>query len=314
MKVVTFDFIQKMNIDLVTCYQWVEEMIIEKKQALLPPKISLSSKEGSFINTMPCILNNKYAGVKVVDRYPDRNPSLDSKLLLIDNYTGEFLALMDANWITAMRTGAVAAHSIIHFAKTDFSNIGIIGLGNTARATLLILAAIMPDKNLKIKLLKYKEQEDLFCERFKEYKNLKFEYVDTYAEVIKGTDVVLSCVTYFEGDICADDCFDEGVLVVPVHTRGFTNCDLFFDKVFVDDYNHVCHFKNYEKFKSVSEVCDVMNGLREGRTNDKERILAYNIGLSIHDVNYAAHIYQMILDDAKLSELNMGEPEEKFWV
>ena len=27
--------------------------------------------------------------------------------------------------------------------------------------------------------------------------------------------------------------------VIPVHTRGFQNCDLFFDKVFADDTDHV---------------------------------------------------------------------------
>ena len=35
--------------------------------------------------------------------------------------------------------------------------------------------------------------------------------------------------------------------MVPVHTRGFSNCDLFFDKVFADDYGHVKHFKYFDK-------------------------------------------------------------------
>jgi ornithine cyclodeaminase/alanine dehydrogenase len=34
-----------------------------------------------------------------------------------------------------MRTGTVAVHSVKLFAKSDFSDIGLIGLGNTARAT-----------------------------------------------------------------------------------------------------------------------------------------------------------------------------------
>lgn len=55
-------------------------MIRNKKTTILPPKISLSSKDGMFMNTMPCILNDDWGGVKVVNRYPDRKPSLDSKL------------------------------------------------------------------------------------------------------------------------------------------------------------------------------------------------------------------------------------------
>lgn len=247
-------------------------------------------------------------------RYPRRNPSLDSKLLLFDSECGDFLALMDANWITAMRTGAVAAHSILLLAKKDFGEIGIVGLGNTARATLLVLAAMIPDREMHIKLLCYKGQEKLFAERFAEYPNLHFSYVEDYSKLIKGSDVVISCVTCFHEDICTDDCFDEGVLVVPVHTRGFTNCDLVFDKVFADDYGHVKHFKNFEKFKYFSEVCDVVNGNAAGRENDRERILAYNIGLSIHDIYFAMHIYQMLKEKDSLVDIDLGEPTDKFWI
>lgn len=101
---------------------------------------------------------------------------------------GEFLALMDGTWITAMRTGAVAAHSIMLFAKKGFTSIGMMGLGNTTRATLAVLAEMLPDKNFNIKLLKYKEQEKSFVKRFNNYKNLHFFYVNTVEEMVKGLD------------------------------------------------------------------------------------------------------------------------------
>ncbi len=319
MKLITFEDIQKLNIDPMLCFEWVSEMIKNKKSSNLPAKISLHPFEGAFCNIMPCMIPNLststlLGGVKIVNRYPNRIPSLDSKLLLVDMNSGDFLALMDANWITAMRTGAVAAHSIKLFAKKQFENIAIIGLGNTARATLLCLTSAFPEKHFTIKLLKYKEQEKLFFERFKKYSNLRFEYIDNYSSLAIGSDVIISCATYFENDICPDEYFDEGVLVIPIHTRGFTNCDLFFNKVYADDYGHVCHFKNFNKFKSFAEVCDVVNYNAIGRENNRERILIYNIGLAIHDINFAAHIYQLIKDDDKLLELDMLDPKEKFWI
>ena len=60
--------------------------------------------------------------------------------------------------------------------------------------------------------------------------------------------MVVSCATYFENDIAENGWFKKGVLVIPVHTRGFMNCDLFFDKVFADDTGHVDHFTNFTKF------------------------------------------------------------------
>lgn len=319
MKLIDFEDVRKLNIDPRLCYQWVSEMIQNKGDVLLPPKISLKPAEGVFCNVMPCIISNdelgNTGGIKVVTRYPERKPSLDSKLLLMNADNGEFLALMDANWITAMRTGAVAAHSILLLAKSNFSTIAMVGLGNTARATLLVLASVLSDKDLNIKLLRYKGQEISFVERFKDFANLHFEFVETNEELVKNSDVVVSCVTYATRDFCSDDCYDEGVLVVPVHTLGFTNCDLFFDKVFADDYGHVHHFKNFDRFRFFAEVSDVMNDRAVGRENDKERILAYNIGLSMHDINYAKRIYQMMMDQGtELKDIEMKEPSEKFWI
>ncbi len=321
MKIITFDDVSKLNISPSECFEWVSEMILRKGDTLLPPKTHMNMPGNIFCNVMPGMISGDGAsdlGVKVVTRYPDRRPSLDSKILLLNADSGEFLALMDGNWITAMRTGAVAAHSIMHLAKTDFSKIGMIGLGNTARATLLVLAAAASGRKLDIKLLKYKDQAELFIERFSGYDDLHFSVVDDVRDVVKGSDVVISCATYFEDDICTDDCFDEGVLVVPVHTRGFTNCDLFFDKVFADDTGHVDHFKNFSKFRYYAEVSDVVNGRSPGRENDSERILAYNIGLSIHDVNYAAHIYRMMKEKPEvfdaLGDADMHDPVDKFWI
>lgn len=318
MKIITFDDIKNLNINPKVCFQWVDDMIVNKNNTILPAKISMKPAEGVFCNVMPSILGNgdKYysGGVKIVNRYPERKPSLDSKLILLDIENGDFLALMDANWITAMRTGAVAAHSIMLLAKRDFQEIGMLGLGNTARATLLVLVSMLPDREFNIKLLKHKGQEILFAERFAQYDNLHFTYVDDSDTLVRKSDVIVSAATYLPNDLCSDDCFEEGVLVVPIHTLGFTNCDLFFDKIYADDYGHVHHFKNFDKFKYFAEVSDVVNGKSVGRENEKERILAYNIGVSMHDINFATHIYELIKDNPKLINIDMNEPTEKFWL
>ena len=321
MKIIGFDDIKALNVSPTECYQWASDMIVQKQDMILPPKTHMNMPGNVFCNVMPCLVtkleNINWGGVKVVTRYPKRKPSLDSKILLFNADSGEFLALMDGNWITAMRTGAVAAHSVIHFAKSGWNTIGMIGLGNVARTSMLMLAS-MENREINIKLLRYKDQAEDFQNRFKNYNNLHFSIVNTIKECIEGSDVIISCATYFRDDIALNTWFDEGVLVVPVHTRGFTNCDLFFDKVFADDTGHVDHFRNFDKFHYFAEVSDVINGKSVGRENDNERILAYNIGVSIHDINYAARIYQIFREKPEvfdsLTEVNMHDPTEKFWV
>lgn len=314
MKVIGFDDIRKLNISPELCYKWVYEVLMNKDRTILPAKISMkpSGMDGVFLNCMPCVIpDSDCAGVKLVSRYPGRNPSLEGQILLYRLSSGEHIALLDGDWITTMRTGAVAAHSIMQFAVKDFMNIGIIGLGNTARATLKVLLAVCKNRRFNIYLQKYKNQHELFANAFQEYPNIDFIYCDRVETLIESSEVIVSAVTVFEQDICEDKYFQEGCLLLPIHTRGFTNCDLFFDKVFADDENHVKGFKNFQRFKSFSEVAQVLQGEREGRVNDKERILVYNIGISLHDIYFANKIEAMCKD---VQEISLEAPKEKFWL
>lgn len=58
---------------------------------------------------------------------------------------------------------------------------------------------------------------------------------------------------------------------------------------------------------------------KQGCESDGERILAYNNGVSIRDINFVASIYQLMEMEERgtlnsLSEVDMKDPTEKFWV
>ncbi len=314
MKIITHDDIMNLGITPEEAFDWSEYVIRHKNDAILPAKISIKPQdmEGVFCNVMPCYFG-EFGGVKMVTRYPDRAPSLDSQLMLLDTKSGKTVALVDANFITALRTGAVCVHSLLKFAVKDFSVVGMMGLGNVARATMMILAAKVKDRALTVKLLKYKDGHELFAERFKDVgSNITFEFCDTPEELVDGSDVVISAVTYACQNVCEDKYFKPGVVVIPVHTLGFTNCDLFFDKVYADDYGHVKHFKYFDKFKKFAEFSDVFNGKDPGRESNDERILVYNIGIALHDIYYAGQIYKKLSDKAK--EIEFSAPSDKFWI
>lgn len=313
MKIITHQDILNLSITPSEAYDWSEFVIKNKNTAILPPKISIKpdTMEGVFCNVMPCYFGD-FGGVKMVTRYPDRAPSLDSQLMLLDTKTGVTKALIDANFITALRTGAVCVHSLLQFAVKDFSTIGMMGLGNVARATAIILFDKVKDRKLTVKLLKFNDEHQLFADRFKDCENVEFVFCDTAEEVVDGSDVVISAVTYAGQNLCEDKYFKPGVVVIPVHTLGFTNCDLFFDKVFADDYGHVKHFKYFDKFKSFAEVSDVVNGIKAGRENDEERILVYNIGIALHDIYFAGQIYNKMENSA--TEVEFLPPAERFWL
>ncbi|WP_455638539.1 ornithine cyclodeaminase [Parabacteroides sp.] len=312
MKIIDFEVINSLALSPSVCLEWVESALRMKYDCCLPSKISLKIDSDIFFNTMPSFIpaSGRF-GVKVVSRFPKRNPSLQSDILLYDSNSGDTLALMDGSWITAMRTGASAALSIKYLKSSEAKDYAFMGLGNTARATLLCLLSEI-NTPLHIRLLAYKGQEQLFIDRFREYPNLTFSVYDNTEDLISGADVVVSCVTVAHDLFASDACFKPGVLVVPVHTRGFQNCDLFFDKIYADDTGHVSGFKYFNQFNQFDEFANVLSGKNAGRASDEERILVYNIGIALHDIYFASKIYDMVKDS--LPELISNMANEKFWV
>lgn len=298
MKLIKQEEIQNLNITPSQCVEWVREAFCLKYDSQLPPKISLHPQGADFFNTMPCLLPTKYDrfGVKVVSRIAGNKPSLHSNLLLYKASTGELLSFMEADWITQMRTGAVAALAIQTLQSSNTNTYAFVGLGSTAIATMHCLLEILPKgKHIVCKLLKYKNQADRFISFFDSYKNVHFDIVESNEELIENSDVIVSAVTEMPYLFCEkEDLYKKGVLLVPIHTRGFQNCDLFFDHIFADDRGHVSGFKYFNQFKAFNELSEVLLNLVPARKSEEERIIAYNIGLGLHDIFFATKIYERL--------------------
>lgn len=293
MRIVTDKEISDLGISPERCVDWVTESFLMKDRSQLPPKISLHPQGSDFINTMPCILPSEYHtfGCKVVSRIKGTHPALKSKMMLFDTLTGEMTALVDTDWITAMRTGAVAALAINTLRSQSANVYSFIGLGAMGHSTLDCFLATNKDRSLVIRLKRYKDHAEKTMERYSSYRNVEWEISDTIESLVSGSDVVVSCITDADGLLVEDmSLFKPGVLVVPVHTRGFQNCDRVFDKVFADDEGHVKGFKYFNEFRQFGELSDVLSGKIPGRSSDEERILSYNIGLGLHDVLFAHKI------------------------
>lgn len=311
MKIITHEMIANLKINPNIWYEWAETVLKNKYSYIMPAKTSIHFGS-SYFNTMPSILpSENVMGVKVVNRYIGRIPSLDSQLLLYSYSTGENIALMDASLITAMRTAAATVHAIDLLANPDFYEIGVMGFGNIGIACMEVMIAHFVNKPMKIKLFRYKDHAEKIVERFKGNKNIIFEIVNTTKEIICDSDVIISSITYTEGLLGEDSWFKEGCLVIPVHLRGFQNCNLFFDKVYGDDYDQIRNFKYFKKFKYFAEVSEVLSHKKVGRENKKERILCYNVGMSLHDVYVATQIYKYFYNEKEITPLH---PNSRYWL
>ncbi len=121
-----------------------------KGEARMPAKVYLDLPEhdGDF-RAMPSALGGA-AGVKWVNSHAknvERHglPSVMGVYVLSDPETAVPLAILDATWITAVRTGAAAAVASKHLARQGAKSIGFVGCGVQARTMLAAHRAVFAD-------------------------------------------------------------------------------------------------------------------------------------------------------------------------
>lgn len=86
----------------------------------MPPKSRMSQSDGDYYNVMPAMYEkDNLAMLKMIGRHSikrgEHRSTMMGDILLYEADTGILKALMDAEYITTLRTGVVAAHSAMLF-------------------------------------------------------------------------------------------------------------------------------------------------------------------------------------------------------
>jgi ornithine cyclodeaminase/alanine dehydrogenase-like protein (mu-crystallin family) len=115
----------------------------------MPPKIGVHPRDDAFVHAMPAYLSDADAvGLKWVAGYPGNQdlglPYIHGLFLLFDAATGRPLAVMDATWITGVRTAAASMLGIRALADGPVEAIGILGCGRQGSAHLELAAQVFP--------------------------------------------------------------------------------------------------------------------------------------------------------------------------
>lgn len=241
--------IESLEITAEEKYLWVDTALRNKSTYILPTKIRMPLKNTDYFNVMPCALPSEgVLGLKVVTRNENRREhgemNIDGDILLYSYEDFKPLALMDGAYITTIRTAAVAVHSMLNFAPNR-NIIAMVGLGNIGIEIGNILFELRKQEHFTVKLYRYKDHAEKFIEKFKQYNNITFQICNTYEELMSGSDVIFSSVTYIDEDFCKPEIYKSGCTVIPVHLRGFKECDKVFDTIITSDLESIKKFQYY---------------------------------------------------------------------
>lgn len=252
------------------------------------------------------------SGVKVVgDFHPNYRLGLPSELALLtlyDAWTGVPRAIVDATWITEVRTGAMTAVGAKHLARPDSRVLGHVGARGTAYANVVMLDALLDLDEIRV-TSRRPESREAFAERLRAELETPVVVTESVAETFDGADVCVEATRLTERTpLVTPDLVAPGSLLVPYGTVSALAPDLLdvVDKVVVDDWREA----RSGRFGALrphldaglvteetlhAEIGQVATGERPGRESDDERILFWHRGLSVLDVA----VGQLVLDRAE---------------
>ena len=120
-------------------------------------------------------------------------PQINGLVTLLDSSTGLPAAILDGNWITAVRTAGLSATAAKHMANPDSATVGFVGTGVQARSHLQAFADMFPLKHIKLFGRGQPNKDKL--SQLAQALGLSVEESSSGQEAIEGVDLIVTSIT-----------------------------------------------------------------------------------------------------------------------
>ena len=264
------------------------------------PKASILPGDGRYMmatlaaSDTPGIIAVK--SVIVSPRNPDRGmPGINGAIMLLDSETGALLAVMDANWVTAVRTCGLSAVVAKRLANPRSSSVAFVGCGVQAHSHLNAFAELFPLTEIRAFGRGAANVEKL-CAAARD-RGLEATASTSAREALEGADLIVTSITlsYDVEPFLDARWLKPGVfaamtdLALPWVPESMTA----FDTVIIDDTEQEAAMDKtmVDRVLVQGDMTDLATGaVTAGFAADKRAAFVFR-GLAIGDFALAAHAY-----------------------
>jgi len=166
------------------------------QKAVVPQRIHISSQEYEGTTLFKPAKVDGSLGLKVVSVRPhnaQKNlPTVPGYIFLVDDETGSAVALMDATYLTALRTAAGSALATDYLARKDASVLTVFGAGLQAQAHIDAILQVRPIATVWI-WNRTKENAVVLSEKLKtKYTEVNFKIAEDTRECVEVADIIVA--------------------------------------------------------------------------------------------------------------------------
>ena len=297
------------------CISAVETAFGELAQgrAIMPQRavIRVAEHNGVFL-AMPAYIGGDLGtlGLKMVTVYPDnpgqkKLPTIFGTMLLCDETTGQAVAIMDAGYLTAVRTGAASGVATRHLARRDARTCVVFGAGVQAREQLKAMALVRDLQRVTV-LDVVAEARDRFCRDMSAELDLAVEATEDAEGAVREADIVVTASSSHT-PVFAGAWLKPGAHVNNIGSHSPDARELDTETVvrakFVADLKEANLAEAGDILIPIKEgavtedhifasLGEIVAGQKPGRENDEEITVFKSCGLAVQDVSSAMAVYR----------------------
>jgi alanine dehydrogenase len=267
-------------------------------QASVPPRTAARAPAG-LLGAMPGWVADHGFALKAVSVFPNNGerglPTHQGVIALFDEQEGSLLSVMDAEHLTAMRTGGGAAVSVRLLARPDVKTLAILGAGVQGHSHLATVPLTRDFTTIRISSRDRDRAAALAAT------DPRCVVIPGFEEATRGADVVCCCTDARE-PITRHEWFDSGAHVTSVGGTFGPELDadtIRLGRVFVEWKGAAenpppagAHELQGRDPATITELGEVIAGLKPGRESPSELTVYKSTGSGFEDAVVAQIVYE----------------------
>jgi alanine dehydrogenase len=271
------------------------------------PRRRLHTPQGTLHLMSAAWFTRGYLAFKSYTSYPG---GTHFHVMLYSADSGEPLALIEADYLGQMRTGAASGVATKYLAREEAEIAGILGAGWQAEAQLKAICRVRPIKQVFV-FSRDETRRHIFCERMTQMLGVPVIPASSAREAVQQADVIVT-ITTTKDPILTADMLKSGAHINAaganslarreLDTYVVTRCD----RLFVDDVEQakleaaellIPYESRRLTWERVQPFASLIGGLLPGRSDPQEITLFKSLGIALEDVAAASLIYESILQN-----------------
>jgi alanine dehydrogenase len=271
--------------------------------ALLHPRRRLHVPGGSYLHYMAAAdSRNGYMGLKI---YTSSRTGLRFLVPLFHAVTGDLLALVEADYLGQMRTGAASGVATRLLSRKDSLDVGLIGTGLQAHTQLQAVALVRRIGRVRV-YGRNLEKREAFAKEAAAQVKIPVETAKSAEEAVRDADIIITA-TNSSDPVLEGSWLRPGVHINAIGANFPQKRELDSEAVSrasliaVDSREQSkmeagdliqAFGENSDKWNSVVELGQIASGKAPGRVRPEDITLFKSNGIATEDVATAARVYE----------------------